>query len=125
APDEPVLYSAGSDGEVWRWDTSTGQGQPIIVHDADEEVTGLALSPDGRTLVSASQDRTVRSWSIDAGVRVIATHEGEVKDVAFAPDGRRIVTASRDKTAAVHELGGGGRVELRGHQKGVFAASFD
>jgi WD40 repeat protein/predicted Ser/Thr protein kinase len=125
APNEQVVYSSGSDGEVWRWDIETGLGQPIIVHDDDKEVTALAVSPDGRTVVSASKDRTARAWSADTGARVIATHDDEVSDVAFSPDGRKIVTASRDKTAVVHELASGAHVVLHGHDSRLLAAEFD
>jgi WD40 repeat protein len=125
SPSEPVLYSAGSDGAVWRWDLDTALGQPIIAHDEGKEVTGLVASPDGRTLISVSKDRTVRSWSAQHGARVVATHEDELTDVAFAPDGRRIVASSRDAIASVHELETGGRVDLRGHDKAVFAVGFD
>jgi WD40 repeat protein/predicted Ser/Thr protein kinase len=125
SPTEPVVYSGASDGEVWRWEIETGQGQRIITHDNNGEVTGLAISPNGRTVVSASKDGTARAWSADAGARVVAEHDGELTDIAFAPDGRRIVTASRDKTAAVHDLESGTRVDLRGHERVVFDVSFN
>jgi WD40 repeat protein len=125
SPSEPILYSAGSDGAVWRWHLDTALGQPIITHDEGKEVTGLVASPDGRTLISVSKDHTVRSWSAQVGARVVAKHEDELTDVAFAPDGRRIVASSRDAIASVHELGTGARVDLRGHGKAVFAVSFD
>ncbi|MFO7568092.1 MAG: serine/threonine-protein kinase, partial [Enhygromyxa sp.] len=125
APDEQVVYSGSSDGEVWRWDLRTGDGKPIIIHDDHKEVTGLAISPDGRTVVSASKDSTARAWSVDAGPRVVVTHKDALTDIAFAHDGQRIVTASLDKTVVIHELETGARVKLLGHTNAVYAARFD
>ena len=60
APDGSAIYSASSGGEVRRWEVETGlaaPNHPIIVH--EREVGTLALSPDGRTLVSGSMDHTL------------------------------------------------------------------
>jgi WD40 repeat protein len=63
-------------------------------------VAGLAFSPDGDRLVSASHDHTVKLWDIDACevVLTLTGHTGEVTGVAFAPDGYRLASCSFDQT---------------------------
>ncbi len=62
-----------------------------------------SFSPDGRRIVTASDDKTARVWDAESGKPVgePMRHEGLVRAASFSPDGRRIVTASDDKTARV------------------------
>ena len=64
-------------------------------------VIGAAFSPDGRHIVTSSNDRTVRIWDAASGTQLalLSGHSDGVISAAFSPDGRRIVTASADKTA--------------------------
>jgi len=60
-----------------------------------ERVYGLAFSPDGRTLATASSDRTVRLWEVrKAAARVSLPHHYpmRVPSVAFLPDGNKLLT---------------------------------
>jgi WD40 repeat protein len=53
------------------------------------------VSPDGRHVLSGSQDRSLRLWDIETGVEVRRWGGGEygVRAVAFAPDGRHAISA--------------------------------
>ena len=61
-----------------------------------------AFSPDGKRIVTASEDKTARLWDAATGKQIgepLRGHEGAVMSAAFSPDGKRIVTASADNTA--------------------------
>ncbi|MGH3844617.1 MAG: caspase, EACC1-associated type [Pseudonocardiaceae bacterium] len=64
-------------------------------------VRGVAFSPDGRLLATASADNTARLWSPATGahLRTLTGHDCPVQGVAFSSDGRLLATASADNTA--------------------------
>ncbi|MBD2102582.1 eIF2A-related protein [Leptolyngbya sp. FACHB-261] len=52
-------------------------------------------------------------------------HQDDITTVNWSHDGQYIITASNDKTARVWNLSGKLITDLRGHQEGVFIASFN
>jgi WD40 repeat protein/predicted Ser/Thr protein kinase len=118
------LYSASIDGEVWRWNVVSGNGEAIVVH--PKQVTKLAISPDGQLLASSSHDGTVRLWSASSREsRVVLEHEQAVMDVAIDPTGRWLASASKDGTAQLLDLRSDSIVTLEGHEGPVYGVSFD
>jgi len=68
-------------------------------------VTACAVTPDGRHVVSASTDKTLKVWELATG-RALATlecHTDVVTTCAVTPDGRHVVSASWDRTLEVWE----------------------
>ena len=79
-------------------------------------VMGCAVTPDGRRLVSASWDNTLKVWDLVSGQQV-ATLEGHgagVNGCAVTADGRHVVSASRDNTLKVWDLELGQQVATLG-----------
>ena len=92
-------------------------------------VTSVAFSPDGKTIVSGSSDKTLKVWDAGTPARLIphlaqnlsaptlaaaslelkaekqSAHSREVMSVAFSPDGKTIVSGSVDKTLKVWDAG--------------------
>ncbi len=70
-----------------------------------DDVQAVAFSSDGKYLVTAAWDKTVRLWDVATGEEVTRlTHEKEVNDVAFSSDGKYLVTAAWDKTVRLWDV---------------------
>ena len=83
-----------------------------------DSVNAVAISPDGQTLVSGSDDKTIKVWNLHTGElrHTLTGHSNSVYCVAISPDGKTIISGSSDKTIKVWNLYTGElRNTLTGH----------
>jgi WD40 repeat protein len=93
----------------------------------NEEVRSAVFSPDGRRVVTASDDHTARVWDVETGKPVGPpfVHADAVSFALFSPDGRRVVTASADRTARLWDVDTGQPVgPPLAHDGSVTSAAF-
>lgn len=88
SPDGSLLAIAGSHGRLNLDSTNGNGGGPCVGHTSD--VWSVAFSPDGRTLVSGSDDQTVRVWDVKPGScqNLLTVFAGDDNEwVAWTPHG--------------------------------------
>jgi hypothetical protein len=102
--DSKHILSSG-DNVIHVWDAATGKEVRRFEGHGDL-VQAMAISPDGRRLVTGSHDRTVRLWDVASGKEIyrFGGHTEMVTCVAFSADGRRAASGSLDRTVRVWGL---------------------
>jgi len=118
-PDASRIVTASLDNSVAQWDAATGKELPKLRLKHGYGVTSMALSRDGRRLLTACRDKsvevqvrqrdrvqkagrlvsTVRLWDVATGRQIgeLDTRGEIVSTVAFSPDGQRAVTTCADE----------------------------
>jgi WD40 repeat protein/serine/threonine protein kinase len=105
-----VAMTIGSEARVIRTETGERIGEPMK---HGSHVIQFEFSPDGKQLVTASYDRTVRIWDPATGRPLIPAlqHAGVVGEARFGPDGQSLLTTESGNTR-LWELRGGAGVRL-------------
>ena len=108
-PGKPIAISASASAKdrsvikVWNYQNSIPLGN-LTGHRGP--VYALAVSLDGKKLVSGSRDRTLKIWNIKLKrpiktLGVLDGHRGAIRSVVIADKGRLIASGSDDKTIIV------------------------
>jgi WD40 repeat protein/uncharacterized caspase-like protein len=99
----------------------------VIQSGHSDTVRAIAFSPNGKTVASASSDKTIRMWEVETGrlLRVLDIHRDNVTSIAFSPDGKTIASGSLDKTVALCDVKSGRLIRsLVDHSDDVNSVAF-
>ncbi|MEB3283828.1 MAG: carboxypeptidase regulatory-like domain-containing protein [Candidatus Sericytochromatia bacterium] len=128
--DSELLASAsgqGSGGSVKIWNARSGAVQTTLRgHEA--AATDVAFSPNGRFLVSSSDDRTAIVWNWQDGSILwqLSGHRDVVTGVAVRQDSQQIATCSADGSIKRWDVNSGNLIDTlnRPHDAAVLAVTF-
>ncbi|MGB3300715.1 MAG: caspase family protein [Phormidesmis sp.] len=102
---EDTVAVGTTEGTVELWDISSASKQDFegrhggVVH-------SLALSPDGKKLISASENSAFNVWRI-ADRKLIETvngHEAQITDISFTEASNEVISTSKDNSVRLWQL---------------------
>lgn len=100
--------------------------KPMVLEGHDHSVFGIATTPDGKRVVSASIDNTLKIWQLETGrcVDTLRAHSRQANDVAITPDGKIALSTSSDRTLRIWDLESCQTVgTLKGHADSVWGVA--
>jgi WD40 repeat protein len=116
----------GNNSGVFYWKANLSKGdqnQHTWKHDG--KVFSVAFSPDGKQVLTGSQDGTAVLRDVQSG-KILQTwkHDGSVLRVAFSPDGKQVLTSSADHTAVLRDMQSGKILQIWKHDGRVGSIAF-
>ncbi|MEL6673347.1 MAG: hypothetical protein AAFR61_14180 [Bacteroidota bacterium] len=105
------FFAGGGDGRLlrWSWNESVVEGKQIPQEVRRITNRDMALSPDGRWLVTAQfQAPYLQLWDLgqaQASAQTLPDFDMEILDLAFLPDGKGFLTLGADQLIREYTLG--------------------
>lgn len=113
---DSTLLTGDSRGWVRRWQVPTTPA--VIASGHSQPVRSLVTTPDGKLMISGSQDQSVRVWNAENGqavrtLQVPGGLGGVITSVSISGDAKRVAAASEAGQLAVWNLADGSLLHSR------------
>ncbi len=98
-----------------------------IFHGHNDQITRLSWTPDGKTVISAARDGTIRSWSIETKNEITKYkgHSSGANSVSISGDGKLISAGFRNGLIKIWDIEKKKNIcNLKGHQHWVSNVEF-
>jgi WD40 repeat protein/tRNA A-37 threonylcarbamoyl transferase component Bud32 len=144
-----LIASGGYDRRVILWDPTKlkqirfqpkqndrePESDPAVVAVLSGHTAGVRavqFSPNGKLLLSAANDNTVRVWNVESATlrKTLRGHAGQVSSCVLMPDGQHVLSGSHDHLAKIWDIAGyeesrvfQGQV-IEGHHDAILGAAF-
>ena len=120
SPEGDYVASAGYDNRVLVWrpadvqpfDYPYGKKNTAAKYEAFEghtaAIRAIAFSPNGKMILSAGHDNTIKLWDFPGGhlVKSLRGHASWVRGAVFSPDGHWVLSGSFDAEAKLWSIAG-------------------
>ena len=119
------LIAEATPTQVRLTEVRTGANK-ILALDIDDRISTIALSADGRSLVTADEDGSIQFWEISTGqlTKSFETRQ-EITAVAVDTSGHVLAAATRDRSIGLWSVATGAlKMELKKHRDVVSALAF-
>ncbi len=107
-PQGSQMAAGGRSGRIYLWhlDPAGNTGGADTLRGHTQMIHRLAISPDGRWLASASEDKTVQLWDLQHPENrpVRWRHEAPVHSVVFSPGGDSLLSGDAEGRLALWEV---------------------
>ncbi|MDP6513903.1 MAG: TIR domain-containing protein [SAR202 cluster bacterium] len=97
-------------------------GELMVLEGHMDSVWGVAVTPDDKTVISGSDDNSLKVWDLETGQcrATLEGHSGFIFRVACIPGGKFAVSGSSDRSLKVWDLNSGRcHATLEGHSEAV------
>jgi WD40 repeat protein len=127
---QAAIVHLNREGKEWlRWVNKLQKVSPVLMtlQGHSGAVNACEYSPDGKRIVSGSNDNTIKIWDADTGIEItsICAHSSAIKTCIYSPDGRRIVSGAEDYTLKIWDANIGMEITtIEAHSSVVTTCAF-
>lgn len=103
---------------------SLAQDQGLIIRQGHTSaINVVTYSPDGKFVISASNDNTIKMWDVKSGIdiKTFAGHTSAVKCIEMSADAKTILSGDNDGNIMVWDMHGNGKPKksIKAHEGGI------